>query len=456
MGWAYTPTFAPTRGPYIVPVSMARWAMLLSTDVDPHFPTIYAVTRLLSGALYFEGMPLEYFVRVPLVLLTLSTGGVIIWICLKGRPGTQGALLVSAILLVLVLDPGWCEHSAEARMYGLMPLIGIAMLCAIAHGRLALAAWMGFGLALLHPFGAMFGFAPAAMTLIFLQREVPRATRLGILVGLVLTAALVVTWILFKFILKSSSGYTAGGSSSDIWKVLAGLNAYAVGSAWGLATACVLAFRKRPGPELRTALLFLGILLSALVFVGLLLVLKPTTPPYERYVRWANPVLFVMSIICGLMLAQRAVPRALRIAGLPLTLVASIAAVTVTQAASFGPRWGNALREAALYLNAVADDTSIVTHDTFEIFDLPPWFRAGFRCFRAGQSVAYLSPSVRARMPCQRGNDVTIPDGVQQVYLIREPIAWAGPRQLHLEAFDKTATMPFSNAAIDVYRRRAE
>ncbi|MBW6400268.1 hypothetical protein KPL78_20575 [Roseomonas sp. HJA6] len=456
MGLAYMPVHAPTRGPYVLPIGVLRWSVLLSTDVDPHFPTIYAITRLISDAIHFNGLSLEYFVRAPLVLTLIGVAGLLIWICLAGRQDAEAPLLVSIILLCLVLDAAWREHSAEARMYGLMSVTGIAMLCAISHGRLVLASWLGLALALLHPFGAMFGFAPAIVTLLAFRQGLSRGVGLGILAGLTVAAVLVSLWMLLKFILKSSSGFTAGGGSDDIFRVLSALNVYAVGGAFLLSAACVVAFRKGGGLDYRTALIFLALLLSALAFLGLLILLKPSTPPYARYVRWANPVLFVMAAMGAIMLARHAAPKSFGIAALPMTLLASVAAVAVARAEPFGPPWGNALREAALYANAVADDSSIVTHDSFEIFDLPPAFRTGFRCFRAGQSVAYLSPTVRERMPCQIGNDVAIPAEVRQVYLIREPIAWVGPRRIDLDAFDRIATVPFGSASVDVYRRRAE
>lgn len=456
MGWAYVPTHAPTRGPHALPIGMTRWLLLLSTDVDPHFPTIYGITRVISDAIQFDGIALEHFVRLPLVITIFLVCTLFISTCLKGRPDTQGAFLVSAIMLCLVLDHDWRQHSAEARMYGLMTVTGIAMVCAIQSGRLAMASWLGLALALLHPFGAMLGFAPAMVTLVVFPRQLSRRGWFTLLGASLLTACLVCAWMIAKFILKSASGYTAGGGSADILKVLSGLNLYAAGAAFALATACLVVFRKVRETEFRCAFLFLAILLSGLISVGLLLALKPTTPPYERYVRWANPVLLAMATICVLMLARQVRPTLLRAALVPLTLCASVASVAVARATPFGPPWGNSLREAAQYLNAVADDRSVVTHDTFEIFDLPTRFRTGFRCFRGGQSVAYLSPAVRERMPCQSGNDVAIPADVQQVYLIREPIAWAGPRRIHLDPFDKTATIAFGSAAIDVYRRRAE
>lgn len=456
MSLAYIPAGAPTRWSHLLPSGVVRWFALLSTAIDPHFPTIYAITRVGSEAMYFDGLSLEYFVRAPIVLTMLAIFAIFIWLCLAGRTAAGGVLLVSATMLVFVLDPGWRQHSAEARMYGLMSVTGIAMLGAVFNDRLLLASWLGLVLVLFHPFGAMFGFVPAVVALLFFRGRLSRGATFGILAGLVITCILVCAWMLLKFVLKSSSGFTAGGNSADIFGVLAGLNLYIAGITSALVVASVLIFRSGSPEYCKTSLIFLGVLVSGAAFIGALIVLKPSTPPYMRYISWANSVLLVMSVMCALMLVQRALPKLLRVAALPLALAGCMGVVVVARGATFGPPWGNSLREAALYLNAVATDSSVVTHDSFEMFDIPRPFRVGYRCFRGGQSVAYLSPAVRARMPCQSGNDVAIPDDALKVFVIREPIAWVGPRRIQLDAFDKEATIPFGNASVDVYRRRAE
>jgi hypothetical protein len=438
---------------YNSPGGFWHWIYVLNSGENPHFPTLYVFTRGATELVKSPILPLEYFVRLPsFALMVTPILFALVWSLVTPRD-TGGVLLALMAMLALVIDPAWREHSAEARMYGIMSAGAVAVVVALYRDRYVAAALCGLAIVSLHPFGLMLGFAPVALVLVLPRDRISHWTRSILATASIIMLALAGYWTLMKFIWSSSDGFTAVGGSDDIAKVLAGINAVAFLGACALVGLAALYARRRDRstwPRLAGLTL---ILLSIMGFVIALLIMRPTTPPYPRYATWVNPALLVICSVALITLAETACmsfsamgwhAAAAGLAGL---------AIYFGAAHTFGPPWGNGLRQAAAYVNSVATGTDVVTHDSYEMVFVAPPYRTGFHCERGGQVIGYLSERLRYRAPCQAGEVVAIGPDVERVFLVREPIAWAGPRRIDLEAFRETETLRFDNASVDVFDR---
>jgi len=455
----WTDEFITMSAAYRAARNVVTWLGALSSAYDPHFPTLYVVTRLVSGVLY--GQPIEVFVRLPAVLLTLAALALAVHWAVTDRRGA-GPLLGLALLGALVLDPEWRAHSAEARMYGLMAALGVAIVAAVACGRYMAAAWLGLALVLLHPFGAIVGFVPAAVTLAGPYVGLDglrgrRRARVWLLVASLGVFAVAAGWSFVKFIAAKSHGFSVQGGSDAAFAALAALNPVAAGAAGLAVLGASVGWRRRARSDAAhvesvASLATYGAILVALAgAVALFVTLKPGVRPYPRYWDWLNPMLFA---IC----AALVVPAVARLRGTiwPSATGACAALVmVVTLAVRFGPEHGTGLRDAAAYLNATVDERAAVASDSFEMFFYPAAYRAGFACWRGGQVVAYLSERVRARMPCQdEAGRVGFAPDVARVFVVREPGAWIGDRRLMLDDFTMADKVVFGRAVVEIYDRK--
>jgi hypothetical protein len=356
-----------------------------------------------------------------------------------------------------------------------MAALAAAMVLAAARGRVGPACACGLGLAALHPFGLLAGFAPALALLAAARlglaeavgvgrREVRRAAWAA---GVVLAICLL--WIQMKFVGHQTGGYGLKHRGGDMGAVLAGLDVRAVAAFAGVTLAAVVALvirsRRRGGAPAETFAALTGAALCLTLGAGaaaMALVRPGVNVAMPRYVAWIVPALWV-GAAAGLGLALDALARrlvgegrarlrtALALAG---ALVAGAWSLHQLRTVPLGPPWGDGLREAARYLDrAVGPDAAVAT-DFRELFLLFPPHDAGFRCTRSPQIVPYLSPEVRARVACQDASGrVEFGPEVREVFLVREPIPITAGRTLALDAFRRTSEVRFANAAVERWER---
>ncbi len=453
LGFAYLSQDVPIRWAPLLPRGPVRWIGVLSTAFEPHFPTHYVLTRLISSAFPGEGMAIERFVRLPSVLMLLVPLLAVPAIAAWKRADALGWLLAVVLLAGMVADPAWQEHANEARTYGIMATLGVAMVAALHFGAMGWAAGFGFALMLIHPFGLFVGLAPAA---VILARRGAGLSRRGFRVFLVLSGlvlAVVATWLVLKFGLRPPSASAAAGARSAGREVLRAIGPWHVAACLMTLGGALAMLRRRQValPSCMQAYLVMTVLLA--VFAGLLL-LAPVQA-FARYVTWLNPVLVAVAASC-MATAIAGAPGgawvlAVRAAGVAACVLVAVTASRVT----FGPVWGNDLRGAARYLNDLPEGPFAVIATSAEALDFPPAYRAGLACFRGGQIVPYLSESLRRHMACGRGHVVSPPADAMRVYLVREPVAWTGGRQVDLLGFAHVGTHAFGAATIEVFDRTA-
>ncbi len=458
------------------PTSWLERLYTLSGPAAVNFPTFYVVTRLLGGPLAFAGQSLEAQVRLPATLLALAGLALAVRWALAAR-SAAASWLAAGLVGILLAAGDWAEHAGEGRVYALVGTLTLAMVLAAARGRPGAACACGLCVSLLHPFGALVGFAPAIAVLLgarLLGRE-----RLGLDARAVRRTAwasgavLVVTylWVQMKFIGHQTGGYGLRRRGGDMGAVLRGIDPLAALLFAAVALAGLLllwraARRGTPeGAPSRWPLAALtGAVLSVTLGLGaaaLALVRPGVNVAVPRYVAWINPALYA-GAAAGL--ALLAGPPARRLAAriprlLPwLTLAGALAAGAwsfhLLRTVPLGPPWGDGLREAAQHLEVVAGDGDAVVTDMRALFKLFPPHDLGHACPRSPQLVPYLSPTLRARLACQ-GPDgrVTFGPGVARVFLVREPIAVTEGRVIVLDGFERRGEVRFARTTVERYER---
>ena len=451
ISFAYLSQDVPIRWAPLLPEGPIRWIGVLSTAFEPQFPTHYVATRVLSSAIYIEGMEIEQFARLPSVIMVLvallSIPAIAVW----RRADAIGWLFVVVLLASLVGDPDWREHANEARAYGAMATFGVAVVAALHFGSLPLAAVLGLALVLLHPFGLFVGLAPSAAILARRGVDLSRSGFRLFLVLLGFVLAVTLTWLVLKFGLKALGSGAAATTRPAGRELLRAINPWAAsGSIIGLAgCAARLRVRRMVWPPCIVAYCAL----LGLVGVFAVLLLLAPVQAFPRYGTWLNSVLFAVAASCFATVLSSTVVEPWRAIARAGTLATGVLAAVAAMGNSFGPVWGNDLRGAARYLNALTDGAFAVAHDSAEVLDFPAWYRTGLRCFRGGQIIPYLSEELRRHVLCEDSGRVPVPEEIERLYIVREPIAWIGTRQLLLEGFTETTTLQFGRAWIEIYDR---
>jgi hypothetical protein len=465
------------------PTSWVERLYFLSGPADAHFPTFYVVTRLLGELLAYAGQSTEALVRLPATLLTLGalflTGR---WALPRER--SPSAAWVAAGLVGVLLTAGdWAQHAGEGRMYGLMGALGMAMVLAAARGRAGAACACGLTLAILHPFGALVGFAPALAALA--GARLGLAERMGLerhqlrrMGGWALAAFLVAgLWIQMKFIGHQTGGYGLRRRGGDMATVLSGLSPWAAGLLAAVALAglaAVLAARRRtpaeaaPGPGTFAALTGAALCLTLGLGVAALAVARPgVNVAMPRYVAWINPALWTGAAaglallvdawaagLARLRTGAGARPRLAAVLALGGALLAGAWSFHLLRVVPLGPPWGDGLREAAGYLQTATGPGDAVTTDTRELFRFFPPYTDGYACRRSPQLVPYLTPELRARIPCQdSGGRVTFGPDIRRVFLVREPVPVSEGRTVVLDGFQRAGEVRFANTVVERWGR---
>jgi hypothetical protein len=462
------------------PTSWAERLWFLSGPVDAHFPTFYLVTRLLGELLAFSGQGVEWLVRLPLTLLTVGALALAGRWAFPGERSVAAAALAAALPGILLTAGDWTLHAGEGRMYGLMGVLGMAMVLASARGHAGRACACGLALVLLHPFGLLVGLAPALAILARhrlgpswggeLDRRLVRRTAWASGV----TLAVLVLWLQLKFVSHQTGGFGIRRRGGDMAKVLSGLDVRAA-VLFALATiagAVALAFllRRRserepaPTPALRFAVPAAAALCLTLgLGVAVLALLRPgAIVAMPRYVAWIDPPLWT-GVAAALAMAADAAARRLGLEQRPRAWAAlSVAAALATggwslhllRTVPLGAPWGDGLREAAQHLEVTIRPGDAVTTDTNELFPFFPPYVDGYACRGAPQILPYLSPSLRARMSCQDAKGrVTFGPAVERVLLVREPIPVLTGRAIVLDEFRQVDETRFANTVVEVWER---
>jgi hypothetical protein len=460
------------------PTSVLERLYTLSGPAAVNFPTFYVLTRLLGGPLAFAGQSLEAQVRLPATLLTLAGLALAVRWALAAR-SPVATWLAAGLVGILLAGGDWALHAGEGRVYALLGTLTLAMVLAAAHGRPGAACACGLGVALLHPFGALVGFAPALGLLVgarLLGRE-----RLGLdaravrrtawAAGAVLAVAFL--WVQMKFIGHQTGGYGLRRRGGDMGAVLRGLDPLAALLLAAAALAgLLLAWRaaRRGGrgvalPRWTLAALTGGALAATLGLgaAALALVRPGVNVAVPRYVAWIDPALYagaaaglaLLAAPLARRLAARA-PRLLPWAALAGALAAGAWSFHLLRTVPLGPPWGDGLREAARHLEVAVGERDAVVTDMRALFKLFPPHDQGHACPRSPQLVPYLSPALRARLACQ-GPDgrVTFGPGVERVFLVREPVAVTEGRVVVLDGFEREGEVRFANTTVERYRRAA-
>lgn len=462
----------------LAPTSWAERLWFMSGPVDAHFPTFYVVTRPLAQLFAFAGQRVEWLVRLPFTLLTIAA------LALAGRwafPGERsiaGAWVAAALPGILLTAGDWPIHAGEGRMYGFMAVLGVAMLLGAARGRAGSACACGLALVLLHPFGVLIGLAPALAILggarlglaerMGLDRRLVRRTAWAVGV----TLALVAVWVQLKFISHQTGGFGLKRRGGDMATVLSGLDAreaaaFAIVAAAALAALVAMLRRRSPEEDAPAfglaALTAAALCLTLGLGVAFLGLVRPGAVVVAgRYVAWIDPVL-VAGAAAGLALAADALARRLDLERRPRAWAAlSLAGALVVggwslhllRSVPLGAPWGDGLREAAQLLEAWGRPGDAVTTDTNELFEFFPPYRDGYACRGGPQILPYLSPAVRARMPCQDADGrVTFAPEVRRVFLVREPIPVLEGRTVVLAGFQRESSIRLQNTTVEVYQR---
>ncbi len=451
------------------------WFWDLAGAEDASFPTLYALTRLIGPVVAWGEQPVEMVARLPAtVLLAGSLGLALYWSVAEERSLT-GPWVAATIIGVLLAGDDWIYHASEGRVYGLMGALGVAAVVAAAVRRPVAASLCGLGLVLLHPFGVLIGFAPSCVVLAAIAAG--RSDRLGVtprqgrtVLAAAALSALAAGWFVVGKYVTHDTGFGFKRAPGDMQTIIAGLSLPAVAASVAaivatLVAAAWLARRGAESPRVKPALaVYAAMLLTLGLGVAALLLLRPGAHvSMPRYITWLNPILLTIAVACAgmildLLLGQRAaatVARSRARAGLVIAGVLATGAWSfhLLRTVSLGSSWANGLRETAAYLNAVAGPGTAVAHDSFG-FRFPRSLVEGYPCPQAGQIVPYLSQEVRARMPCpDEAGAVGFGPEVSRAFVVREPIAWVGPRTLVLQGFALSRSTRIVNVTVEQYDR---
>jgi hypothetical protein len=209
-------------------------------------------------------------------------------------------------------------------------------------------------------------------------------------------------------------------------------------------------------------------LLIILLACAALILAKPAIVQQGgQYISWINPAIYAIAVV-GLSMtidvwwlsrmgrANESSCSRLELGVIVATLCVAAWVFMALRDTTFGYGGNTGLRAAATYLDAVADKRSAITFDTFEMFDYPYRFRVGFNCARGGQIVPYLNPAIRSRIPCQASDgQVGFGLSVDRVYVVREPLAWKGNRQIVLSGFPLRSKLLFNRTIVEEYVRES-
>lgn len=465
------------------PAGLRRWLDQLSGPDDPHFPTFFVFTRLFSEFFQYPGQPIEDYARLPSILLSSAALGGVLFSARDTRRIT-GPILTLLAIGVLVTDANWRWWVPDGRMYGPMGTLAVAMVVALSSYRITTSCVLGLLVSLLHALGGVVGFVPVmvvgfifpvfnrmGLSVVLPQSAVKSARIAGSIV-----AGLVIYWCTRKFILERSQGIGFSGGNDEILRVLRELSISGIVIAI-IAISLLYIFMQRYSrlqildPSDRCQILFLLISVSTLlgtiiITCGTLLLLRPSVAQEgNQYFVWINPTIYMItaSCICAVVdmwwVASKKQNNGTRWrSDLPVVLVTlgiAVGVIVILRSSSFSYQGDTGFRGAAAYLNAVIDQQSAITPDTFEMFDYPNTFRSGYDCGRGGQIIPYLSADARSRTPCQASDGrVWLERSTEHVYVVREPLAWRGNRQIMLDDFDVTGKMTFDQTVVEVYVRR--
>lgn len=461
------------------PTSWVERLVELSGPAETHFPTFYLVTRWLGELLAFPGQPVEWLVRLPVTLLVIAAVALAVgWATLPAERSPTAPWIGAAVVGILSSTGGWAGHAGEGRPYVLLGALAVAMAAAAVRGRVVAACVCGLCLVLVHPFGALVGFAPALAVLA--SPRLGLAERMGVdrrrvrrtawQAGVVLLLAAL--WVQIKFVGHQTAGYGLRRRGGDMTAVLAGLDLRVVLPFCAVTAAGVLVLvslvRRRESAGPGAAATFAALTAAAasvtlgLGVAALALVRPGMNVAMPRYVAWIVPGLAV-GAASGLALFLDALARRLGggrrerwLAGLGLAgaLLAGAWSLQVLRTTPMGPTWADGLREAALYVDRAAGPETAVVTDSRELMKLfPPW-DDGYPCPRSPQLVPYLSPAARARVACQ-GPDGRVVFGpeIREVLRVREPIAVLGERTVVLDGFREAGKLQFGNVTLERYLR---